>query len=221
MHSFLSRISKNDFFVAWFAQKTKIIKRSSFRQKLWTNPFQKVWFVGLFSKFNFLVQKAFFFTGEYQKTIFSELICQKNTHDQKFDFLTKNMDPPPFAKSGFFVLFENLIFLVYKAFYFYAEDKKRSFWLDLPKKTYIIKKVRFCDKNHGLTPLEKFDFLHFFKSYFFRSRKHCLICPRNTHKKVLFFDQNHGLTPLKDFHWLDFLKTSFFWSEKHSFLRRI
>ena len=89
------------------------------------------------------------------------------------------------------------------------------------KKTYIIKKVRFCDKNHGLNPLEKFDFLHFFKSYFLWSRKHCLICPRNTHKKVLFFDQNHGLTSLKDFHWLDFLKTSFFWSEKHSFLCRI
>ena len=69
--------------------------------------------------------------------------------------------------------------------------------------------------------MEKFDFLHFFKSYFLWSRKHCLICPRNTHKKVLFFDQNHGLTPLKDFHWLDFLKTSFFWSEKHSFLCRI
>ena len=70
-------------------------------------------------------------------------------------------------------------------------------------------------------PFGKIRFFALFKSYFFRSRKHCLICPRNTHKKVLFFDQNHGLTPLKDFHWLDFLKTSFFWSEKHSFLRRI
>ena len=79
------------------------------------------------------------------------------------------------------------------------------------------KKVPFCDKNHGLTPLEKFDFSHFFKSCFFWSRKHCLICPRNTPKKVRFLDQNHGLTPLKDFHRLDFLKTSFFWSEKHFF----
>ena len=42
--------------------------------------------------------------------------------------------PPPLQNPDFFVLFENLIFLVYKAFYFYAEDKKRSFWLDLPKK---------------------------------------------------------------------------------------
>ena len=135
MHSLLSRISKNDFFCGLICPKTKIIKRSSFRQKLWTNPFEKVWFVGLFSNFNFLVQKAFFFTENIKKRYFLNWFAKKHTWSKVRFFDKKHgPPPPPLAKSRFFVLFENLIFLVYKAFYFYAEDKKRSFWLDLPKK---------------------------------------------------------------------------------------
>ena len=132
MHSLLSRISKNDFFCGLICPKTKIIKRSSFRQKLWTNPFEKVWFAGLFSNFNFLVQKASFFTENIKKRYFLNWFAKKHTWS-KVRFFDKKHGPP-LAKSRFFVLFENLIFLVYKAFYFYAEDKKRSFWLDLPKK---------------------------------------------------------------------------------------
>ena len=130
MHYFLSRISKNDFFVAWFAQKTKIIKRSSFRQKLWTNPFD---LLDVFQSLIFWSKKLSFLQENIKKRYFLNWFAKK-THMIKSSIFWQKTWTPPFAKSGFFVLFENLIFLVYKAFYFYAEDKKRSFWLDLPKK---------------------------------------------------------------------------------------
>ena len=137
MHSFLSRISKNDFFVAWFAQKTKMIKSSIFSQKPWSNPFKKFRFSGLFQNSIFWPKKPSILFRISKNDVFWIDLPKKHTWS-KVRFFEKKMDPipppPPFAKSGFFVLFENLIFLVYKEFYFYAEDKKRSFWLDLPKK---------------------------------------------------------------------------------------
>ena len=38
--------------------------------------------------------KDFFFAQNNKKTIFSVLICPKNTDDKKFDFLTKTTDLP-------------------------------------------------------------------------------------------------------------------------------
>ena len=39
----------------------------------------------------------------------------------------------------------------------------------------IQQKGRFLDKNHGVTPLQNVDFLDFFRTSLFRSKKHCFL----------------------------------------------
>ena len=137
---------------------------------------------------------------------------------------------------------ENVDFLsFFKTSFFWSKKhsflssipKNDLFWLDLPKR-HTWQKVRFFDKNHGLTLLENFEFLDFFKSFFFWCRKDffiqnnkktifsCLICPKYIDdKKSDFFYESHGLSPLENFDFVDFFKTSFFWSRKHSYFSRI
>ena len=74
-----------------------------------------------------------------------------------------------------------------------------------------MKKGRFFDKNHGLTPLQKSDFfstlweLHFWgpKNFFFypeyqKMFLYGFLQKRNISEKGQFFDKNHELTPLQN-----------------------
>ena len=105
----------------------------------------------------------------------------------------------------------------------YFEEKKQK-W-----------KRPIFDKNHGLSCLENFHFMHFFKTYFFLSRKHsflsrimpnslfCLIWRKKKKtKKWPFFEKkkNHELAPLKYVEFFTFSKLYFFLSRKHSLLTR-
>ena len=131
-----------------------------------------------------------------------------------------------------FCRFLKLPFSGLKNILFYPVYQKTIFsGLICPRHTW--QKVRFFDKNHGLTLLENFEFLDFFKSFFFWCRKDffiqnnkktifsCLICPKYIDdKKSDFFYESHGLTPLENFDFVDFFKTFFFRSRKHSFLSR-
>ena len=47
-HSFVSRISNKRFFLAGYAQNPPLKKVAMFGQKIWTNPFGKFWFLGIF-----------------------------------------------------------------------------------------------------------------------------------------------------------------------------
>ena len=113
-------------------------------------------------------------------------------------------------------------YLLYKALFFYPEYKKKTFFLlILPKKKNKDGKWPFLDKNHGLTPLENFEFFHFFKTLFFLSRKHsilsrimpnsfCLILQKkNNHGTWPFFDKHHGQTPLETEFQISSLPTNF------------
>ena len=96
--------------------------------------------------------------------------------------------------------------------------KNDLFWLHLSK-NYTCWKLRFVDQNHGLTPLENFDFSTFLKFYF-SGLKSILLYPEyqrsflawfaHTWCKVRFFYKNYGLTPLENNDFLDLLDTSIF-----------
>ena len=82
----------------------------------------------------------------------------------------------PFGKISILRLFELLVFIAKKGFFFVLEDRKGYFSV-----LHCLKKKKekwpFLDQNHGLTPLQKgqfFDFFNFLflllRQAFFRSR---------------------------------------------------
>ena len=110
-----------------------------------------------FLKLHFFGLKIILSCQEYQKTIFSRLICEINTLDKIFDFL----------QNFYFLDFFKTSFLWSKQHCFLSRTSKNDlFWLNLPIK-YHWEYIRFFDKNHGLTPLKTFDFLDFLKLHFF------------------------------------------------------
>ena len=82
------------------------------------------------------------------------------------------------------------------------------------------KKVRFCDKNHGLTPLQNVDFVDFVRTSFLRSKKLyflsriskyvsfllCLLKKKHIRRRWNFA-KNHVLTPLQNVRFVDFART--------------
>ena len=108
-----------------------------------------------------------------------------------------------------------------KGFYSFQNIIKHYFQSYFDRKQ-LKKKTTFFDQNHGLTPLEKYDFgdferlhfllpkkvffsiyniiKHYFQSYFDRNQ---------LKKKTTFFDQKHGLTPLKKCDFWDFERLPF------------
>ena len=86
------------------------------------------------------------FYPEYWKTIFSDIICVKNTHTRNFEFWTKSMDKPLWKMSIFWPFLK-----LYHNF-----CKKHPY-----------EKFRFLDKIHGLTPLENVHFWPLLKLEFF------------------------------------------------------
>ena len=93
------------------------------------------------------------------------------------------------------------------------------------------KKTTFFDLKHGLTPLEKCDFLGLWKNTFFRAKKRflfylahyltlflVLFWPKTTQeKKNTFFDQKHGLTPLEKWDFWDFKRLTFYGQKRFLF----
>ena len=111
----------------------------------------------------------------------------------------------------FLHFFQTLIFWSKKHSFLSRISKNDLLWLDFPKHR-IWENRRFFDKNHGITPLQIFDFLHFFQTSLFRSKKHSFLFrisksnllwldfpKKPLWKKRPFFYQNHGLTPLQIF----------------------
>ena len=74
----------------------------------------------------------------------------------------------PFGKFRFFPRFLKRPFSGLKRIFLSRITKKRSSLSWFAHKTQTIK-VRFFDKSHRLAPLENFDFLYFFKTFFFWS----------------------------------------------------
>ena len=86
-----------------------------------------------------------------------------------------------------------------------------------PKK-YKLEKIWFLDKNHGLSPSENVNVLHFLKVQFSGLKNHSFLSirskiiftnffsPKKKGEKVWFLDKNHGLSPLENRAVLHFLK---------------
>ena len=131
--------------MAWFAQKTKVIKSSIFWQKPWT-PFGKFQFFGHFYKFLFLVEKAYFFIENIRKRSCLARFAQKNIDDKKFDFWQKTMDLPLWKNSMFWTFFK-LSFSGLKGLLFIENIKKLIFLKWFAKKTHMIKSSIFWQKT--------------------------------------------------------------------------
>ena len=84
-----------------------------------------------------------------------------------------------------------------------------------------MEKIPSFEKIYGLTPLQTFEFCHFFqkkimlKNAFFsiyNISEHyfsAYFAQKQTMEKILIFDQNHGLTPLQKFQFCHFFENKF------------
>ena len=70
--------------------------------------------------------------------------------------------------------FQTLLFRFKKHSFLSRILKNPLLWLDFLKITHE-KKVYFFDRNYGLTPLQIFEFLFFFRTLLFRSKKHSFL----------------------------------------------
>ena len=95
------------------------------------------------------------------------------------------------------------------------------------------KKTTFFDLKHGLTPLEKCDFLGLWKNTFFRAKKRflfylahyltlflVLFWPKTTQEKKYIFWPKAWVNPFKKMRFLGLRKIDFLWPKKVSFLSR-
>ena len=151
-------------FLTWLYQKTQMKRSSSFRQKPWTISLGKCLFLALFKTLIFRSKNHCFLSRIYKKTLFSDLITQKNPSEKSSIFGQKLLTNP-LEKCRFWHFLE-LQFACLKIILFYPEYHKMTFTnLFSPKKSKW-EKVWSLNKNHGLSPLENVDGLHFLKLYF-------------------------------------------------------
>ena len=97
-----------------------------------------------------------------------------------------------------------------------------------------MEKEPFLDRHHGLTPLEKCQFLYFWTSRSYTlERRFFVLVYRKRHSPGIYYvkkkkleklpslNQNHGLTPLEKCEFLDFLNFFFLYPRKAFFRSRI
>ena len=135
---------------------------------------QNVDFFRLCQNFTFEVQKTFFSIQNIKKEcFFLAFLLKKKLITKRSIFLPKPWTNP-FAKCRFFSVFWNCSFLSKKHSFLSRIWKNVSFCYFLLKQN-IWEKGLFFDKNNGLTPFQNFDFLEFFRTSLFRSKKHSLL----------------------------------------------
>ena len=97
-----------------------------FGPKPQVNPFGKVSIFGLFEVLVFIAQKGRFFVLEYRKRHFPDLYCLKRKVGKMVIFVPKRWINP-FGKVSIFGLFQVLVFIAQKGFFFVQEYLKRHF----------------------------------------------------------------------------------------------
>ena len=118
--------------------------------------------------------KRIVFYPEYQKLFVSGFLCSKKSYKKKVDFLTKTMDWPLCKKAIFLTLLE-LHFSGLKNILYFPEYQKLFLSGFFCQKKNKYEKGGFFDKGHGLTPLQNVNFLDFFRTSLFRSKKHSFL----------------------------------------------
>ena len=159
-------------------------------------------FFRLFYKLHLSGLKSILYYPEYQKMFLSGSFCFKTTYKKKVDFLRKTMDflTKTLWKMSIFLTLQELHFSGLKSILYYPEYEKMFlfglFWL----KKNIWKKVRFVEKNNGLTPLQNVDFFLLLGELNFWGPKSCIFysgykkmflsgsfCYKTTYKKKVDF----------------------------------
>ena len=102
---------KKCFFLALFAQKKHIRRRSNFCQKPWTIPYGKCRFFRVLQNFTFQVQKAFFSIQNINKYLFLPFLLKKNLIRKRSTFTQKPWTIP-YGKCRFFRVLQNFTFQV-------------------------------------------------------------------------------------------------------------
>ena len=122
-HSFVSFC-----FLVGYAQKPPFKKVAIFGQKLWTNPFGKFWFFGMFFlKLDFSCLNRIRFYLGHQKTMSPGWICRKTTIEKGGHFLAKNHGIHLLKNILFFVLFQSSLLLSKKHSFVSRISNKRCF----------------------------------------------------------------------------------------------
>ena len=133
----------------------------------------------------------------------------------------------PLRKMSFLEPFSGLkIILFYPKYQIIFPD------LSSPKK-YKLEKIWCWDKNHGLSPLENVDVLHFLKVQFSGLKNHSFLSIRSKNnlykllfsqkkrRKSLMFGQKPWIIPFGKSRCFALFKTLYCWSKNSSLLSRI
>ena len=137
---------------------------------------------------------------------------------EKFSVFDRNHRLTPLEKSQFFNFFDFLILESKNTFFSFQNIIKHILLADFANNKKM-ENFQIFDQNHGVTPLEKCQFLDFltfcflqYKKAFFLSRilsntVSFLInfCQEKKMEKFQIFYQNHGLSPLEKSRFFDFL----------------
>ena len=177
--------------------------------------------------------KKYSFLSRISKNLSFWLFWLKKKPEKKVDFLDKNHGLTPLQNGDFFWLCENFTFEVQRTFFLSRISKNVSLWHFLLKKKKHMKKSRFFDKNHGLTPLQNVDFFDLFRTSLFRSKKlyflsrisknlsFWLFWNNKRIKKKIFWQKQWTNPFAKCRFFFDFVRTSLLGSKKLYFQSRI
>ena len=119
---------KKCFFLAFFAQKKHMRKRSIFWQKTWTNPFAKCRFFFTLLELNFSGLKSILFYPEYQKMFLSGVFAKKNIWENS-RFFEKNNWLTLLQNVDFFYLVRTSLLRSKKHYFLTGISKNASSWL--------------------------------------------------------------------------------------------
>ena len=119
-----------------------------------------------FLRLQFFPLKIILFFHKYRETIFCDIISVKKPAIIEIMSFGQSHGQTPLENVLFMALFKTWIFFALKIILFFPQYQKRCFLIEFLWKKQI-RKIRFLDKIHGLTPLENVHFLPFFKTSFF------------------------------------------------------
>ena len=141
-----------------------------FGTKPWVNPFGKMSIFRLFELLLFIAQKSVFSIQNIVKDILLAYIASKKNKFEKWPFLDQNHGLTPLEKWQFFA-FLSFLFLQRRKAFFRSKILLKTFSLPILSKKNKLEKWSFLDQNHGLTPLEKFQFFHLLNFLVFQPRR--------------------------------------------------
>ena len=140
-----------------------------FGPKPWVNPFAKMSIFRLFELQVFIAQKGDFSIQNIEKVISLTYSAEKKNVGKMAIFKPKPW-VNPFPKMSIFRILELLVFIAYKGSFSFQIIVKVIFLTNIALKKRL-KKWPYLNQNHGLTPIEKLQFLHILNFFSLQPRK--------------------------------------------------